>query len=235
MIQRNINRTVNKEVNMALENRFLRNKDLIPQNKLDEIMVIGLGGIGSNVIALLSIMGWDTIIGYDEDKLEEHNLSSCLYPINMLDVPKAKAARDLALAFGAKDADMSEINWTYDLDVMLPKIILATDNMEVRRDAYDEWVKLPNRQLLIDLRMDALAMEIITTTKDNDFFNESWVPSAEIEDAPCTMKHTIFTTSIVSGLGISQLFNFLVKLPYYAYIWVGLIPLSIKKTHLIKG
>jgi len=52
MIQRNTNRTVNKEVNMVLENRFLRNKDLIPQNKLDEIMVIGLGGIGSNVIAL---------------------------------------------------------------------------------------------------------------------------------------------------------------------------------------
>ncbi len=32
-----------------MQQKFLRNKDLIPQDKLDDITVVGLGGIGSGV------------------------------------------------------------------------------------------------------------------------------------------------------------------------------------------
>ena len=65
---------------MTNSHRFLRNKDLIPQRKLDQIGIVGLGGIGSQLIPLLSIMGFRKIIGYDNDTLEEHNLSTTLYP-----------------------------------------------------------------------------------------------------------------------------------------------------------
>ena len=215
-------------------NRFMRNKDLIPQNKLDEVCVIGLGGIGSSVVSLLAIMGFDSIIGYDDDTLEEHNLSTCIYPHKYVGKSKAFAAQALIHEYASLSVGVCEsLRWTYNLDVY-KNMIICPDNMEVRRDVYDKWVKQKDRGFLIDLRMDALAMEIITVTKDHDDFDSSWVPSAAIEDAPCTMKHTIFTSSIVAGLGVNQVFNVLAHKPWYSYIWVGLMPLNIQRENLIK-
>ena len=65
-------------------NRFLRNKDLIPQRKLDHIGIVGLGGIGSQLVPLLSIMGFKKITGWDHDTLEELKNIQDIYeePIN---------------------------------------------------------------------------------------------------------------------------------------------------------
>jgi hypothetical protein len=60
----------------------------------------------------------------------------------------------------------------------------------------------------------------------------TWLPDHEIEEEVCTMKHTIFTAAIESGLGLSQVFNLLERKPYYSYIWVGLLPLSVEKEGL---
>ena len=63
-----------------MQQKFLRNKDLIPQDKLDDITVVGLGGIGSGVVMLLATMGFKFIRGYDNDIMQEHNFSTTLYP-----------------------------------------------------------------------------------------------------------------------------------------------------------
>jgi|10_taG_2_1085330.scaffolds.fasta_scaffold02201_13 molybdopterin/thiamine biosynthesis adenylyltransferase len=216
------------------DTRFLRNKDLIPQEKLDDVTVIGLGGIGSTVVSLLAIMGFDSILGYDDDILEEHNLSTCIYPHKYIGKSKAFAAQKLMEEYSCLSVGIcEERRWTYR-DGVFKNMIICPDNMEVRRDVYDKWVNQRDRGFLIDLRMDALAMEIIVVTKEHDFFDETWLPSAEIEDAPCTMKHTIFTSSIVAGFGVNQVFNVLANKPYYAYTWIGLMPFTRKTEHLIK-
>ena len=51
-----------------MNQKHLRNKDLIPQEKLNDVTVVGLGGIGSSVIMLLATMGFKFIRGYDNDK-----------------------------------------------------------------------------------------------------------------------------------------------------------------------
>ena len=63
-----------------IKTRFHRNKDLIPLESLSNISVIGLGGIGSFLIQGVAMMGWQKVIGYDSDVIEEHNLSSTCYP-----------------------------------------------------------------------------------------------------------------------------------------------------------
>ena len=77
-------------------NRFLRNKDLIPQSKLDHIGLVGLGGIGSQLVPLLSIMGWKKMTGWDHDVLEEHNLSTTMFPQGALGKSKAEVAENIA-------------------------------------------------------------------------------------------------------------------------------------------
>ena len=50
----------------------------------------------------------------------------------------------------------------------IPKMITCLDNMEGRLVAYNKWLEQSDRQFFIDLRMGAMAMEIIVATKKED-------------------------------------------------------------------
>ena len=217
----------------TLDTKFLRNKDLIDQSKLDEVTIVGLGGIGSAVVTLASAMGFSKIRGYDDDLLEEHNLSTCVYPHTFVGKSKAYAARETALAHGCPNVQMDESKWTLGSDLPLAnKVIMGPDNMDARMDVYRGWIENPDREWLIDLRMGALAMEIITVTPDNDNFVDTWIPQGDNEVEPCTAKHTIFTATMAASMGLNQVLM-LDKKPYYQYIWIGLLPFSVKKENLI--
>ena len=82
--------------------RFLRNKDLIPQSKLNHLGLVGLGGIGSQLVPLLSIMGWKKITGWDHDMLEEHNLSTTMFPQGALGKSKAEVAENISNLYSVK-------------------------------------------------------------------------------------------------------------------------------------
>tara|TARA_R110000822_G_scaffold8597_8_gene33827 strand:- start:705 stop:1391 length:687 start_codon:yes stop_codon:yes gene_type:complete len=215
------------------DTKFLRNKDLIDQSKLDELTIVGLGGIGSAVVTLASAMGFTKIVGYDDDTLEEHNLSTCVYPHTFLGSTKAHAAEKTAIAHGCPNPQMIPSKWT--LTSVLPlsnKVIMGPDNMDARMEVYRGWRANPKREWLIDLRMGALAMEIVTVTKTHDNFIDGWIPQGENAVEPCTAKHTIFTASMAASFGLSQVLM-LDKKPYYQYIWIGLLPLSVKKENMV--
>jgi hypothetical protein len=79
--------------------------------------------------------------------------------------------------------------------------------------------------------MDALAFEIVTMTKRDapvDYY-EHWTSSANIEDAPCTMKHTIFTANLVAGMMVNQVFCLSGNRGYHQYIWMDLLTNNIRK------
>ena len=234
-------------------NRFLRNKDLIDQRLLSEITVIGLGGIGSTVVPLLSIMGWNKIIGWDDDKLEDHNLSSTTYPTSYIGDSKVKAASDTAMVYTDHQTKFegNEAKWKAS-DGIGYKVITCLDNMDTRLEAYEAWRQIVHDSnahdmvcrngFFIDLRMSALSLEMITITcrtggfldKTEEIYEKHWVPDSQIEPAPCTMKHTIFASSIIGGLGVNQVFNCVANKPYYSYIWAGLLPLNLEKDNLVK-
>jgi hypothetical protein len=216
------------------EERFLRNKDLIPQNKLDDVTVIGAGGIGSALVMNAAIMGFKHIRIWDHDTLELHNLSTTTYPTHHLYTPKAIAAKEQAKAYGAHEVTTHVKPWRPG-DELSNKVFMGPDNMEVRRNVYETWKQNPRREFLIDMRMGALSMEIVTVTKEEDHFMEDWLASDDISDESCTAKHTIFTASVSSGLGLTQAFKVLSNRPYYAYIWMSLSPISLRRKYLKKN
>ena len=79
---------------MADSNRFIRNKDLIDQKLLKSVSVIGAGGVGSMLIPCAAMMGFKKFVLWDDDKLEEHNLSTTAYPDSMIGKPKVEAATE---------------------------------------------------------------------------------------------------------------------------------------------
>ena len=73
-------------------NRYLRNKDLIDQSKLKNVTVIGAGGIGSALLQNATIMGFSPMTVWDDDTLEEHNLSTTSWPQEYIGKSKLEAA-----------------------------------------------------------------------------------------------------------------------------------------------
>ena len=215
-------------------NRYLRNKDLIDQSKLKNVTVIGAGGIGSALLQNATIMGFSPITVWDDDTLEEHNLSTTLWPQEYIGKSKVEAAFKTCSQLNDVNLIPRDVKWrtTYPLS---RKVFLTPDNMEVRKAVYEQWVKLPDREFLIDMRMGALGLEVITVTRESDYFMESWQSSSSIPDESCTAKHTIFCGSLAASFGLSQAFNVLQNRPYYAYIWGSLSPVSFRREHLIQN
>ena len=216
-----------------MNNRYLRNKDMIDQNKLDELTIIGVGGVGSSLVINAAIMGFTKIHVWDFDTLEEHNLSTTMYPEKFLGKPKTAAAKEVAKYFNSKCRIVEHTDaWTPEKP-LTNKVMMAPDNMEVRLAVWNTWKDMNERIFLIDMRMGAVTMEVIACSPQKDIFFNSWKPSIDIADEPCTEKHTIFTASIISGLGLSTAFNMLHNRPYYSYIWKSLSPSSFRKEHLV--
>jgi hypothetical protein len=218
---------------MRLMLRYLRNKDLIKQSLLDEVTIIGAGGIASALVTILAQMGFKVFHIWDDDNLEEHNISTTAYPDNWVGTSKVKCAADMIWMFGDKpDVTMNNKRWEPG-DYLSDIVLLTPDNMETRLDVHMDWKRNDNRRALIDMRMGALTMEVISVDKDNDNFGKTWQPSSKISDEACTAKHTIFTANVVAGLGASQLFNVLHNRSYWQYIRQSLAPLSFGREYPI--
>ena len=179
-------------------------------------------------------MGFKKITGWDHDTLEEHNLSTTMYPQGALGKPKADVAQNISQMYAVNPGGMKFFNEYYDeCSPTMPKMITCLDNMEGRIIAYNKCLEQSNRQFFMYLRMGAKTIQIIVATKKHDDYLDTWIPTDSVSEEPCTMKHTIFTASIVGGLGVNQVFNVVAGRPYYAYIWIGLMPLVMRTDNLI--
>ena len=221
-----------------MSNRFMRNKDLIDQRLLEQpVSVIGAGGIGSALITLMSIMGWKNVDVLDDDLLEEHNRSSTLFPTENVGLTKVVAAANTFKLYSDEDQWLNPVpkRFPNGESVLNDIVFMGPDSMKSREGVYINWVENPNRKLLVDMRMGALGMEVITVTKNNDYFWDSFITDAEAPEEICTMKHTIFSANVVAGLGLTQAFSYLQNIPFYAYINLSLTPIKLEKQHLIVG
>ena len=217
-----------------MADRYLRNKDLIDQSRLDKITVIGAGGIGSALLQNAAIMGFKEITIWDPDQLEEHNLSTTSWPEKYLNHFKVTAAKETLNTLNSKcNVKASPTFWQTGLPLE-NKVFLTPDNMECRLAVYKQWKENPDREFLIDMRMGALGFEIITVTRDDDYFMDSYIPSKDIPDESCTAKHTIFCGGLAASYGLAQAFNVLQNNLYYSYIWGSLGPVNLRTENLVK-
>ena len=112
-----------------MSSRFLRNKDIINQKNLEEVTIIGAGGVGSALILSAAIMGFRKIHVWDYDVLQEHNLSTTMYPQQYLGMSKTEAAKELVKYFGCEHTEIIEHGEYSILDGLTPCVMMAPDNL----------------------------------------------------------------------------------------------------------
>lgn len=177
-----------------------------------EITVGGVGTIGSNVSIPLARSAEHTILLYDDDIIDIHNLSGQMFNLSHIGQSKVEVMRDLLLSFTEiADTNVHALNMKIeDGTYVSPVCFSCFDNMKARRSLFDNWKKLDNRELLLDGRMTIESYEVYAVTPDNeDEYEKTLFSDADVPDQICSLKNTTHTGFLIAGRMMSTFTNHL--------------------------
>ena len=188
--------------NQNLQNRFLRQLDIVPPEKLAfPITVIGAGAIGSATVVTLAKMGCSDITVWDADTLEDVNIPNQLCKPTLIGRPKVEALTELVDEL--TETQIKQVNRRYRGQRLQGVVIITVDNMTTRQKVWKR-AKL-NRKipLLIDARMGAEFARIYaiypTNVYDADFYEQNLYGNEDAEHLPCSARSIIYCPTVIAG------------------------------------
>lgn len=199
-----------------MDTRYLRFSGLSWATEVQEkeITIIGLGGIGSNVALPLARLNPKKLFLIDPDVVEEVNLAGQAFFNNHVGMKKVDAVAEVLYSWAG-----------YKKIVAIPTLltngtdfgeitITGFDNMNARKIAFTNFMNSPAAKLLVDARMSVDTIQIFTLLKEDteflDIYRDKWLFSdAVAQTAPCSMKQTSYTGSILGGLVVNIIINYI--------------------------
>lgn len=197
-------------------------------SKKESIYLVGLGGIGSNFLySAIKTIPCKYYI-QDFDTVEDINVATQFYRYEDIGQKKSQASRNIARSFNPLISDnIISFNKKYDGEV-LPITVAALDNMATRKEMYEEWKKLPNRELFLEARLRANFYEVYAVTPETqDKYENTLFNDDEVESAPCTYKATAYFGLLVGARMTHLLVNYLSN--KYSEEPIYTLPFSIKE------
>lgn len=190
-----------------------RQKDF-PWMSPQDIIVIGAGGIGSWTAMLLARIGHNIQL-FDMDTVESHNIGGQLFSAQDVGSQKTSALSRMIHSYcpGVTIDTFGEYSeYTYSSHT----VILAVDNMKVRKTAVDMWhqyqLSYPDKtkpNILIDGRLEGEQGIIYALDSVNDIerWRKEWFPDEKIPDGPCTMRSTSYNGAMMAANIVAILNN----------------------------
>ena len=189
-----------------MENRDIRQRDLIPPDKLSETraIVIGVGAIGRQVSLQLAAVGVPDITIVDFDTVEVENFAPQGFFESDLGRPKVDAVSDLCTQLNPS-IEVTTANQKFKSTQFTGGVCFCcVDGIETRRSIFD----LIKRRvdLFIDGRMSAEYMRILTVSDDasKEYYPTTLFSSGEAYRGACTAKSTIYCSNIAAGMMVAQ-------------------------------
>ncbi len=184
-------------------NRFLRQLDIVPPEKLSfPLTVIGGGAIGSATVVTLAKMGCSDITIWDADTLEDSNIPNQICKLSMVGKPKVEALAELV--YELAEVQIKHVQQRYAGQGLQGVVIVTADNMTCRQNVWKRARLNPKIPLLIDARMGAEFARIYTIHPTNidevDFYSENLHDNEEAERLPCSARSIIYCPTIIAGL-----------------------------------
>jgi hypothetical protein len=226
----------NRPSEPALVNRDLRQRDIVPPEKLAacHTVVIGVGAIGRQVALQLAAMGIPLLVLYDHDTVDVENLASQGYRPDQLGVAKV-------------DATASDCQRIHPPTQVIPKaerfrrstarqvtvrgssllVFCCVDSIAARRLVWES--VRDQTALFVDGRMSA---EVVRVLAIRSPFTDRYYPttlfeSGEAYSGSCTAKATIYTASIAAGLMVGQMTRWLRGFPVDADLNINLLSMEL--------
>jgi len=194
-----------------IEDRDLRQRDLIDPDKLAEtkVTVIGVGAIGRQVAIQLSAIGVSEIHLCDPDTVDAVNLAPQGFLESDLGRPKVDAVSDSCRQNNSgieiTTAKMRFASHQFGGGV----IFCCVDSVAAREKIFKATQK--RADLFVDGRMSAEYMRVLNVydAVSAEYYESTLFPQAEMHQDRCTAKATIYCANVAAGIMVSQFVKWL--------------------------
>jgi molybdopterin/thiamine biosynthesis adenylyltransferase len=210
-----------KELNSVQTLRF-KGASWFENMKDAEIIVAGVGGIGSWVTLLLSRMTPSNIVLFDDDNVELTNMAGQCYMEESIGESKVTAMQNVCEKMSRYKSILGfQEKFNYDsatADIM----ICGFDNMFARRTFYNAWKqrvikKAPEERskcILIDGRLLMEEFQVFALTGDGvenmKIYEDRFLFSdSEMVEPLCSQKQTSHMAAMIASVMVGILTNFL--------------------------
>lgn len=185
------------------------------------IVLAGCGGIGSYCGFLLARMKPKALYIYDDDIVEEANMSGQLYGQQDLGKHKVAALANMVRNY-ANYGSVFAVNERFTNDSEATDIMICGfDNMVARGLFFNKWVRYvqskPEEErkncLFIDGRLAAEEFQVLCIKGDdeyniNRYNNEFLFSDAEADETICSYKQTTFCANMIASYMVNLFVNF---------------------------
>jgi len=213
------------ETTIDLTNRDIRQRELVPAEKLKElnVTVIGVGAIGRQVSIQLAAIGAQKLRLIDFDNVAVENLAAQGFMENDLSKPKVEAVGELCQAINSQisiEAKNAKFN-----NAMFPggALFMCVDSIDTRKQIFEGICN--KADFFIDGRMSSEYMRILTVTnlESKEYYKTQLFPSSEAFVGTCTAKTTIYCATMAASLMISQFVKWLRDLDVDKEVCINLL------------
>ena len=191
------------------------------QLQTKNIILAGVGGIGSYIGFLLARMKPARLVIFDNDIVEAVNMSGQLYGRSDIGHPKVDALADMVANYADYHSTVA-MNGLYNENSAVEDIMICGfDNMAARKLVFKKWyahvMSKPEEErskcLLIDGRLAAEELQVLAIqgndTRAIEQYQRDWLFSDEIADATvCSYKQTTFMANMIASLMVNIFVNF---------------------------
>ncbi|MGB4710390.1 MAG: ThiF family adenylyltransferase [Fuerstiella sp.] len=187
-------------------NRFTRQDDLVPRNKLSDltVTVIGVGAIGRQVALQLAAIGAPKIQLIDFDEVDLSNVTTQGYGNDDIGQPKV-AATALAIACLDDSIQVHQVINRYRPRIEIGEAVFCGVDSISARTAIWRSVQHSVR-FWIDGRMLGETIRILSVGDDTgrQHYPTTLFLQSEALVGRCTAKSTIYTANVAAGLMLHQ-------------------------------
>lgn len=186
-----------------------------------DVILAGLGGIGSYVGFLLSRLNINKLTLYDFDKVELGNLSGQFYSQRNIASFKADALADTMVNYSAFYHTFCVNDKFNEFSSGGPIMICGFDNMEARGIYFNAWLhnldsystESKKKCLFIDGRLAAEEFQVLCIRGDDrisiDRYRKDFLfPDSEVEETVCSYKQTTFMANMIGSIIVNLFVNF---------------------------
>ncbi|UCG02557.1 MAG: ThiF family adenylyltransferase [Candidatus Heimdallarchaeota archaeon] len=196
---------------LNLNNRNIRYKELIPEEKLNSIQatVVGVGAIGRQVVLQLAAIGVPHISIIDFDTVGVENLGTQGFHESDIGRFKVDAVSDICRAINSK-ININPSNTKFRPIQFIGGILFCcVDRIDTRKSIYNA---IGHRcDLFVDGRMSAEYLRVLSAfdDKSREYYLTTLFPQQEAYVGSCTAQTTIYCANIAAGFMVAQFIKWL--------------------------
>ena len=193
------------------------------------VVVGGVGGIGSNLVYILSKQGLNLSV-VDDDTVEPHNIGGQMYNLDNVGMFKVHALNNFCK--NTNSNTLRPFNERFDVDKYYKYrgyginefivYVAAFDNMRARKDIFTAFLKdrdsssTPSKVLFVDGRLSAEYFKYFVfngseENKQKDYYNNHLKDDSEYKEENCTFKQTTSVAMMLASKMAVAITNFIVN------------------------